>query len=461
MSRQCNGNPGHTSCRVELHFYKYIIQTMHDILHKLRQQRLHRPELWLERLIVWGGAAAAGLLIVGFARLSDWANMHFHQILAHHAWWPLLLSPCGGMLVVYLVRRFFSGAEGSGIPQTIAALQVPEPQIPRFLSLRIALAKVGLGALAVGCGFSTGREGPSVQVGACLMHALRRHVPRKLVIAPQHLILAGGAAGIAAAFNTPLAGIIFAIEELARKFEQKTNGVLLTAIVISGVTSIALQGNYLYFGRLAMPTIGLNILLPLFVCSLLCGILGGLFSRSLLWGCRSTPGGMRRFRASHPVIFAGFCGLLVAGIGLMSGGDTFGSGYAATQAMLGARDQINWLFAPLKMLATLISYYSGVPGGIFAPSLSIGAGIAHALLAVFSADTAPHAIFAICMVAFLAAVTQAPITAFIIVMEMIDGHEMVLSLIAAAWLSAYISRLFSPALYLTLATQQLAKASAP
>lgn len=121
-------------------------------------------------------------------------------------------------------------------------------------SLKLAFGKVMLGIGALAAGFSAGRDGPSLQVGASIMHAFRRFLPAGFSVNPRYLILAGGTAGISAAFNTPLAGIVFAIEELGRRFEQKPNGAVIIAIVLSGLVSISLQGNYTYFGQLAVAS---------------------------------------------------------------------------------------------------------------------------------------------------------------------------------------------------------------
>lgn len=426
---------------------------MQGITRAFRAQRLHQWRAWMERLVVWGAAVCAGVIIVGFARVTEWAGNLFVAAYHHWGWSVALVTPVAGMVIVAINRRWFSGAEGSGIPQTIAAIETDEglPVSPRLLSLRIAAGKLVLGALALASGFSVGREGPSVQVGASIMYAFRRLLPEGHNIRTRDMILAGGAAGIAAAFNTPLAGIVFAIEELSRRFEQRTNGVLLTAIVIGGLVSISLQGNYLYFGHLKVEMIDHHIIVPVLVCSLVCGVSGGLLSRLLLYSTRPWPGPLGRLRATSPVWFAGFCGLVVALLGLATHGAVHGSGYMATREMLGGDDLVAWYFAPAKFIATAFSYFSGIPGGIFAPSLSIGAGIGRDLLPLFSDVAVASSIFALCMAAFLAAVTQAPITSFIIVMEMIDGHEMVISLMAVTLLSSLIARTFSPPLYHALA----------
>lgn len=309
-----------------------------------------------------------------------------------------------------------------------------------------------LGLFGLGVGFSAGREGPSVQIGAGVMYAFRRFIPAGSSIEPRHMILAGGAAGISAAFNTPLAGVVFAIEELGRTFEQKNNGVVITAIVLAGLVSISIEGNYTYFGNLSVGKITGSIIPPIVLCGLVCGVLGGLFSLMLIRSSQAR-GGFWKIRSLHPVAWAAGCGMLVALLGLVSNGAAHGSGYTFTREMLAGSAVEPWLYAPVKYMATILTYLSGIPGGIFAPALAIGAGIGNDLMMVFGGQHLQGAICALCMAGFLAAVTQAPITSFIIVMEMIDGHEMVISLMAVALLATIVSRILSPPLYATLAEQ--------
>jgi H+/Cl- antiporter ClcA len=431
--------------------------TLQELLTAIHNAKLADFDAWRGRLVVWTAAATAGFLIVLFAWASEHAMAFFFAVQKMHWWAPLLITPAAGMLIVWVTNRWLKGASGSGIPQTIAALNHDEKSVvslSSLVSVKIAIGKIVLGVGALAAGFSAGREGPSVQVGASVMHAFRKYLPPGFSVHPKHLILAGGAAGISAAFNTPLAGIVFAIEELGRRFEQKTNGVVITAIVLSGLVSISLQGNYTYFGSLSVTGIDSKIVLPLFLCGLVCGILGGVFSRTLVDASGKLEGRIGWIRSMHPLWWAGFCGLMVALLGAVSGGAAHGSGYMATRELLDGSITETWQFAPIKYLATIFTYLSGIPGGIFAPSLSIGAGIGNDLLPLFGPEVASTAIGALCMAGFLAAVTQAPITSFIIVMEMIDGHEMVISLMAVALMSAIISRIFSPPLYSNLAEKQ-------
>ena len=436
---------------------------MHEVLLAIRSAKLADFNAWRGRLVVWTAAATAGFVIVLFTWATDYAIALFFSLQKARWWLPLILTPGAGMLIVWLTNRWFAGAAGSGIPQTIASLQEGRKDSPHtaLISLKLAFGKIVLGVGALAAGFSAGKEGPSVQIGASVMYAFRRFLPAGFSVHPKYLILAGGAAGISAAFNTPLAGVVFAIEELGRSFEQKTNGVVITAIVLAGMVSISLQGNYTYFGHFAVGKIDSNIIVQVIVCALVCGLAGGIFSRTLIESSGTIKGRLGYLRRIHPIWWAGFCGLIVALLGAVSGGAAHGSGYIFTREMLDGSVPETWLYAPIKYLATIFTYLSGVPGGIFAPSLAIGTGIGNDLLPLFGSPHAATAIIALCMAGFLAAVTQAPITSFIIVMEMIDGHEMVISLMAVAMISAIVSRLFSPPLYATLADAQISRTSGP
>lgn len=431
---------------------------MQDVLRRLqRLWLLVHWRTWQGRAVIWGGAALASLLIVAFAMLVEHAIALFEAARQARPWLPLLLTPAGGMLIVWLTRRYVAGAEGSGIPQVMAALHHPQDagHTGRLVSLRIAIGKVLLGVLGLGAGFSSGREGPSIQVGASVMHAMRAWLPARFPVRPYDLILAGGAAGIAAAFNTPLAGIVFAIEELGRKFEARTNGVLLAAIILAGVIAVSLQGNYTYFGRISIPLADSRLAVPILMSGVICGLAGGLFSRAMLAGMRPWPGWPGWLRRQHPVWFAGACGLLVAVLGYVSDGAAHGSGYQATRLALEGTQPLAPFYALQKMLASLLSYFSGIPGGIFAPSLAVGAGLGQDLANLGLGAVSSSTWIALSMAAFLAAVTQAPMTAFVIVMEMIDGHALVVSLIASAFLASLVSRSLSPPLYHTLAQRYL------
>jgi H+/Cl- antiporter ClcA len=428
-------------------------------LQKRHRVGLLSARLWLRHMLFWGGAVGVGLAASGFALGGDYAHVLFRKLIAVSPWLPLLVTPLALSGVAYLTQRFFKGAEGSGIPQTIAAIRMEEGEDrDRVLSMRLALAKVFLTLVGLAGGASVGREGPTVQVGAALLYNLRwlARFPRHLM--ERGLIIAGGGAGVAAAFNTPLAGIVFAIEEMARSFEERSSGTLLTAVIIAGLAAVYVQGNYTYFGASHDALHGTSGWFGVLLCGLAGGVFGGGFSRLVLEFSRhGLPGRMGAFVRAYPVRFAAVCGLLLALIGLASGNAVYGSGYDEAKHLLEGSGEVSTAYGLWKVLATFVSFISGIPGGLFAPSLSAGAGIGQGVATLLS-QTNAGALIVIGMAAYFAGVVQAPITAFVIVMEMTDNHDMVVPLMLATLLATAVSRLICPRpLYKALADNYMAR----
>jgi H+/Cl- antiporter ClcA len=418
--------------------------------------------LWRQYGVFWLGAIAVGLIAVFYARLINYGFDQFSAMQHRHVWLPLIVTPAISALCVWLTRTFFRGAEGSGIPQVIATLHAkPSEYGSRLLSFRILFGKIAVSFLAILGGFTIGREGPTVQVGAALMFNLRRFYPRSNALIERQLVLAGAAAGLSAAFNTPLAGIVFAIEELTRSFEARASGVLITAIIIAGVIALGLNGNYTYFGTIQIGTHFPDLLaVAVVLTAVVTGIAGGFFCWLLLNTARWIPAPLRKLHSERPVLFAALCGLVIAFVGLISGGLTFGSGYAEARGLLDGSEHLSVFYPFLKLISMVGSYLPGIPGGIFAPSLSIGAGFGNLLHMVFGSMQL-QMLIALAMVGYLAAVTQAPITSFVIVMEMINGHALVISLMATALIASRVSRLFAPPLYEALSQRYMAPLPQP
>jgi H+/Cl- antiporter ClcA len=217
------------------------------------------------------------------------------------------------------------------------------------------------------------------------------------------------------------------------------------------MASLALIGNYTYFGHTsAMLTRPLDwAAVPL--CGVVGGLLGGLFSLVVVRVARGLPGAVGRFIARRPVAFAALCGLMIALAGLLSGGAVHGTGYGEAKRLLEGADGVPASFGALKFAATLLSTVSGIPGGIFSPSLATGAGLG-ADLARLLPDVAPGAVILLAMAAYFSGVVQAPITAFVIVLEMTDNNAMTMPVMAAALIGYGTSRLIgTPPVYHALA----------
>jgi H+/Cl- antiporter ClcA len=429
----------------------------HDFFGNVRAE-LSDARGWIDRAVVFAYAIAAGLLVVAFTITSAWAFEQFQRLYHFESWLVLIWMPAMTVGIVWITRRYFPGAAGSGIPQVLATQDhaLPAGMINRLVSLRLALGKIALSTAGLAAGLSIGREGPSVQVAAGVLHHARRWLRAPSAMDDHALLVAGGAAGIAATFNAPLAGVVFAIEELSRRLESRNSGLIIAAIVLAGLVGVSSFGNLTYFGRIQVPSLGWEALLPGFIVALACGGIGGLFARLLTASLTFSPDRVSKWRSKHPLRFVALGAFAVAVIGIVTGGATFGAGSEAVQHMLAGHADVPKLYVTLKLVATWLTAWCGVPGGIFAPSLSIGAGIGHnvsdlaALIGVTDTDISA-ALIAMGMAGFLAAVTQAPLTSFIIVMEMVDGHSMVLSLMTTALIASLISRLICRPLYLTLA----------
>lgn len=382
--------------------------------------------IFRRRLALIGGAVIVGLVALAFAHLADRATELFEHILGVWPYAPILLTPAGFALIVWITRRFAPLAAGSGIPQVIAATKGTGGAFARLVDMRTAVLKCVLTSGALLVGGSVGREGPTVQISAALLGWTHRilQVPMRVSV-----MIAGGAAGVAAAFNTPLAGITFAIEELASAYEQRMALLVITTVIVSGMVTLGLAGNYVYFGGGIDAHLDVGAAIPVaLVAGMLGGLSGGLFARLVLEAARA-KNAVTRFRSERPVLFAALCGLVVAALGMLTG-LTWGTGYGpARQLILGA-DLPLWL-APAKFVATLVTTVSGIPGGIFAPSLATGASFGEILRWIFPGEPA-SAIVLMGMAAYFTGVVRAPLTAVIIITETTGTRGFMLPLLGAA-----------------------------
>ncbi|MBI1203767.1 MAG: chloride channel protein [Rhodopseudomonas sp.] len=392
------------------------------------------------RLIFLLGGIMVGVAAVGLAICADWVQQAFALLIQHWRYAALLVTPAGFGLSVFLTNRYFPNSQGSGIPQAIAARQLTEhADRARLVSIRIAIGKVLLTLLGLLCGASAGREGPTVQVGASIMFAAGGMSLRR----QPGLVLAGAAAGVAAAFNTPLAGIVFGIEEMSRSFEVRASGLIISAVIAGGLTTLALVGDYTYFGstKVVLQNGADWIAIP--VCGVIGGLAGGLFSRFVIVMARGVPGVIGRHFKKYPIWLAIGCGLGVALCGLASGDLVYGTGYEQVKTALENGQTLPESYGLLKFLATSLTAVSGIPGGIFAPSLAVGAGIGSNVAHFFQgAPVGPIIILG--MVSYFAGVVQAPITAFVIVTEMTDNHAMVVPVMTASVIAYACSRVVCP-----------------
>jgi H+/Cl- antiporter ClcA len=415
--------------------------------------RRHGPTspVWRRRLAMGSGAILVGLIALLFADAANAAIALFKQYVASVWWLPLIVTPIGVLVIAFATRRFTPDGRGSGIPQVIAATNDPEQSVDTLISLRVGIAKLLMTAAGLLAGASVGREGPTVQVSAAIMTRVHRlfQVP-----VTAGVIIAGGAAGVAGAFNTPLAGVAFAIEELANAFEQRVALLVMTAILIAGIVSLGIAGDYIYFGTMPETLSLARTLIVAPVAGVIGGLFGGFFARLVLAIT------YRRERylgplAKRPFLWALLCGLAIALIGIFTQ-VTWGTGYAEAKAAIEGAQESLW-FGPGKFAATLLSTVAGLPGGIFSPSLATGAGVGNLLCLVFPHDPR-GAVVLLGMVAYFTGVVRAPLTAVIIIVEATASRGMILPLFASALIADGSARLVcKEKLYHALAREFLSR----
>jgi len=395
----------------------------------------------------------SGLAIVCFRFAIDWSRLYLLGTGAVLAPARMLLAPTlAGLVIAVMVIHFFPATRGSGVNQTKAALYIYNGYIP----FRTAIGKFITAALAIGSGHSLGPEDPSLQIGACLASVLGRKMrlsrDRMRLIAP-----VGAAAGLAAAFNAPISAVLFVIEEVIGRW---TAGIL-GSVVLSAVSSVVVMRWFLGSEPLfRIPAVEMTRPTELIAYAIL-GVVGGLASVALSNGiatlrplCNALP---RWSRYLQPAV----AGLLIGLIARLGAPQVMGAGYEyIDQAMHG---QFTWEFlailAGLKILATLLSFVSGTPGGMFAPTLFIGAmlgaavgGAEHMLLPHLTVSPGTYALVG--MGVLFAGFLRAPMTSVFMVLEVSGNYSIIVPVIVANTFAYVISRALQPIPIFDMLTRQ-------
>lgn len=401
---------------------------------------------------------AAVFLKQGIGWLGGWRVQLSHQF---PVWLVLpLMGLSGGLLAGWLIERLAPEAAGSGIPQVKAVLA----NVPIALNLRVALVKMVSVIIALGAGLNLGRQGPTVQVGAALAAQLSQWLPTSPEYRRQ-LIAAGAAAGLAAGFNAPIAGVLFVVEEFLQDFSGLTLGTAILASFIGAVVSRLLGGQGLSLNpAITDSTVNFSLQdVPFFlILGLLAGSLGALFSQGIFV---SLAFYQRVLRLALPWKI-GLAGL-VSGLVIILLPDAFRDNTGLQEFV--SMGEATWLFTLLaftvKFLLTLVAYGAGTPGGLFAPALLLGASLGH-LVGIFAAMletwvgvpmgipagvSTPTTYTLAGMGAFFSAVTRGPITAIVIVFEITTDFNLVLPLMIGSVVAYLISdRVASGSIYTRL-----------
>ncbi|MBZ5546902.1 MAG: chloride channel protein [Acidobacteriia bacterium] len=418
------------------------------LLHRFAALQEREEQVFLVLALVIG--AFTGLTVVAFIVLTERLGMRLYPP-GGSPWRRLLFPALGSLSIGYLLFRYFPYARGSGVPQTKAALYAREGRI----TLRTVLGKFFCTSATLACGIPLGREGPSVQVGAGIASVLGRLLglrPEKV----KALLPVGAAAAIAAAFNTPLAAVLFSLEEIVGDLHAPVLGSVVLASATSWMVLRLLLGNNPLF---KVPQYQLVHPLEFAVYAVL-GIAGGLVSvafTKLLLGMRQRflllPGKTTWFQPVAGGLLVGAMGWFVPqvlGVGYSFVGDAL-NGTMALKLMF-------WLIV-LKLLAVTVSYAAGNAGGIFGPSLFIGAMLggtvgtfAHRFFPAYTATPGAYALVG--MGAVFAGIVRAPMTSVLMIFEMTQDYAVIVPLMIANLVSLFIaSRLQRKPIYEELASQ--------
>ena len=402
----------------------------------------------LQAIPFWIGSVITGFFAVLYAQVFAWGEHLMNFIFDWHAWMIFIIAPIGFVLSWWLVKEFAPNAKGSGIPQVMAAVELANPKehkkIRSLLSLKIIIFKIISSVVLVIGGGAVGREGPTIQIAGSVFRKVNEYLPEWWPkISKKNMIMTGAAAGLAAAFNTPLGGIVFAVEELSKTHINYFKTALFTAVIIAGLTAQTLAGSYLYLGYPKTNDVSLMVMFPIVLVAATAGILASQLSVIMLkingWKKKK----LKTDKAN--VIFLVICALIIASIAYFINREILGSGKEIMERVLFTKDKHeDWYVPILRMLGPALSFTSGGAGGIFAPALTAGASIGSVISgAIHLTPNETNVVVLGGMVAFLTGITRAPFTSAIIVLEMTDRHSLIFHLMLAGMVSSIASILVS------------------
>jgi chloride channel protein, CIC family len=404
----------------------------------LERIRLRENQIFLVLTILIG--VIAGLSAVLFTLAIKGATHLFFGMEPSNV--RLVLVPVGGSLIAgYLLKNFFPGARGSGVPQTEAAYHLDKGNIPG----RIAFGKFLTGVLCIGSGHSMGREGPSVQIGAALGSA----IGRKFDLPPsriQALVPVAAAAALSAAFNTPVAAVLFALEEIIGDMNASLIGSAVVASVASVIVERSILGNSPIFHVPEYHLVSPAELIAYVGLGIVGGIVSLIFCKGLIRMRAFFLGLPQRSRVFQPAV-----GGLIIGVILIFVPEVLGVGYEYVNQALngGLLLKTMLILCVVKLVATIISYSSGNAGGIFAPSLYLGAmaggavGVLVHRFAPFPTGD-PGAYALVGMGTLFAGIIRAPMTSVFMIFELTQDYQILVPLMIANMLSFAISKRYQP-----------------
>ena len=412
-------------------------------------RRKHYNETVVNSILGWlpyiVGSVATALVAILYAKIFDYINQLSHYVKDNFSWLFFIITPVCLLVAWWIVKRFAPAASGSGIPQLMAALDPkrdPKKVSTGFLlGGRTLVAKFTSSIVALLGGAVIGREGPMIQMSASIFYIVHKFIPKEWPrIDRGRMLIAGGAAGLAAAFNTPLGGIVFAIEELTRTHLNAFKSSLLYAVIFSGMTAQWILGPYLFLGFPKVDAVGFSMLGYVILFSFITGLAGayeGKLILQLIYLKRKLKKPVFR------ILWVGLAGVALAFMFYFNKDAAFGPGKEVMINILfktGEQESSIWLLLS-RYFGAIISYTTGIAGGVFATSLSSGSIIGELLMDLFNLPHENKLLILVAMIGFLTGLTRAPFTSSILVLEMTDRHSAIFMFILAGLISSVAARL--------------------
>ncbi|MEO8763025.1 MAG: chloride channel protein [Ginsengibacter sp.] len=421
--------------------FKTLRKILKRAFDRIRNEKLKQN--LLQALPFWIASLVSGLIAVFYSRIFAVLESQTFSIIHYHSWLIFILTPFCFLVAWWLVARFAPYAGGSGIPQVMAAIELANPRddkkVTKLLSIRVFIVKIFSSFLMILGGGLVGKEGPTIQLAGTVFRKINEWLPSWWPkISRRNMIMTGAAAGLAAAFNTPLGGIVFAVEELTKTHISYFKTALFTAVIIAGLTAQGILGPYLYLGYPDVTNLSKFIFLPLILVAFITGLLGSGMSKIILWIFRWKKS--FKFRYQH-LLYVLFCALAISSIAYFLDPQILGSGKnIMTTTLFSNEKSVHWYTAIYRFFGTILSFTTGAAGGIFAPSLGAGAAIGSLIGGWLEVSATNANLLILCgMVGFLTGVTRTPFTSAILVLEMTDRHNVIFHLMIAGLVASMVS----------------------
>jgi H+/Cl- antiporter ClcA len=396
----------------------------------------------LQNVPFWIASILTGIIAVLYTKLFMGAESIAGYMVHNHKWWLFAASPCMFLLAFFVVKKYAPYAVGSGIPQVMAAIELANPKddhkVRKLLSIRILIVKITSSLLMALGGGAIGREGPTIQIAGSIFRKVNQWIPDTWPrVSRRNMIMTGAAAGLAAAFNTPLGGIVFAVEELTKTHIRYYRTAILTAVIIAGLTAQYFLGPYLYLGYPDVSNLSSYLFLGVIFIAGVTGLAGSLTGKAMLY----VLNWKRNFSGRQAWMYVVACAVIMVAIALVVNVDMLGSGKDIMNTTLfSAEKRVAWYLPLLRITGPVISFTTGVSGGVFAPALSAGASFGAVVAGWFHLSAANTNLLILSgMVGFLTGVTRTPFTSAILVLEMTDRHNVIFHLMLAGIISSVIA----------------------